>query len=1044
MNKVLSAVVALVSLTQPVRLSATGLFQPLDPQKAITQLLHDVWQYDEGLPQNTVHALIQSSDGYLWLGTEEGLARFDGRTFTVYDGRNTLAFERGHNVLALKEGADGRIWIGTDGAGVLYYRDGVVQNYMPLTSFGSVRINDIELSSNGTLFLGTSKNGLLSCVQDVCTKFDTSKGLPGNLVQTIALSASDELWIGTDQGLAEMHVGADQAPHEIRSVSGSLVQELYIDREDRVWVGTHSGLMRIEGEHVRHLDPSNGWPEDVVWSIVEDGSGSIWLGLDHTGMARYHDGSMDTFTPEEGLSNGRVLSVMEDREGSLWIGTGGGGLNRLRDGAFTTWSEREGLVSNAVSTVFEDRAGAILVGTFGGGISKLVGSSLTSITTESGLPSNVVTSIAGAPNGAYWIGTVDAGLTLWKDRRIRSYTSTNGLASNAVYALYTSLDGRLWVGTDNGLSVIDGSSIRSYTTADGLSGNSVTAIAESPNGELWIGTYEDGLNLFNNGKFTSFTTDSGLGSNTISALYLDQDGTLWIGTYGGGLTRFKDNRFLTFGSREGLFDDKIFQILEDDNGNLWMGCNRGVFSVSKRDLDDVGRGATDRVGNAIYGTDDGLRTREVNGGVQPAGWRGSDGRLWFPTVSGVAVVNPTNLRRNETIPPVVIESVYLDDIRADLRKGVEVSPSVKRIEIAYAGLSLVDPNTVSYRYRLEGYEDVWVNADNETSATFTHLAPGTYTFELMASNNDGVWNREGASISFTVEPFFYQTIFFWIIVGLLFSGAIAFGHRVRVRSLRHRQKILETEVTARTHDFETATDELQATTEELRDSLEQKDILLREVHHRVKNNLQMISSLLRLQSRQVSDDATKRLFDECRDRIYSISTIHERVYRSDNLAELDFDGYLRGITEQLLVSYDAQNRNILIQIQCPIHYMDVDRAISCGLILTELVSNALKHAFPDNSEGGTIKIRMEREQEFYRLTVSDDGAGLSDDYATHTEASLGLNLVRGLVSRLGGRFTIAETRKSGPQGARFDIIFPVVSIHGSVSEDEVRQKMGTH
>ena len=598
-----------------------------------------------------------------------------------------------------------------------------------------------------------------------------------------------------------------------------------------------------------------------------------------------------------------------------------------------------------------------------------------------------------------------------------------GLPSDAVFSLHGGSDGSLWIGTDNGLGNFHEGRFTTYTTEDGLSSNFITALHEDRQGALWVGTYDAGLNRLKDGQVTTFTKEDGLGSDVISALYEDAEGILWVGTYEGGLARFKDDVFTLYTWRHGLFDDKIYQIFEDDQGYFWMGCNKGVFKVQKTELEAVVAGERDAVTSVVYSEDDGLKSREINGGVQPAGWKGAGGRLWFPTVAGLAMVDPAALRRNETPPLVVIEDVRVENVSLTERTAVELAAGTERIEFAYAALSLVDPRAVRYRYRLEGYEDAWSAPTARRVMTYTHLDPGRYTFRVIAMNNDGVWNETGAAFSFYLRPFFYQSPWFWLLSAIGGVGLIFFVYALRIRRFTAQQRRLEQIVETRTHDLRVAKEQIEAQADALRGSLREKEVLLREIHHRVKNNLQIISSLLHLQAQKVSDAQTLDLFKECRDRIYAMSIIHERLYRSDNLAQFDFGTYLSHITGQLFRSYNVREEEIALHVESEVGELDIDQAIPCGLIVNELVSNALKHAFPGRQHGW-IRVAFFAEEAAYRLVVEDNGVGMPSDFTMTRSRSLGLKLVTALVDKLHGALYIEGCEGDRPAGTKFDIVFP--------------------
>jgi two-component sensor histidine kinase len=407
--------------------------------------------------------------------------------------------------------------------------------------------------------------------------------------------------------------------------------------------------------------------------------------------------------------------------------------------------------------------------------------------------------------------------------------------------------------------------------------------------------------------------------------------------------------------------------------------------------------------------------------VQPAGWRSRDGRLWFPTVHGLAVVDPAALRRNETPPPVVIEDVRVEYRPLEARTDVALAPGTERIEFAFIALSLANPEAVRYRYRLEGYEADWSDVQAGRVARYTHLDPGRYTFRVMAMNGDGVWNEAGAAFAFYLRPFFWQTPWFWLVAVLLVGAGGVSGHRLRVRQLEARQRHLEQVVAERTHDLQSAKEQIEAQAGALRASLTEKEVLLREIHHRVKNNLQIIASLLHLQAQKVSDPDVVRLFKECRARISSMSMIHERLYQSESLSFLDFGAYLRGITGEAFRLYRPGDR-VALRVVAAEAPLGIDQAIPCGLILNELVSNALKYAFPGDRTG-VLAVTFAAEDHRYRLVVEDDGVGLPPGFVPGQGRSLGLKLVEALAGKLHGHVTAGPAGGTA-SGARFELVFP--------------------
>ena len=995
----------------------------LDPFKAMTQYIHEMWEIEQGLPQNTVQTIVQSKKGYLWLGTEEGITRFNGTAFVTFDRDNTPALAGSDHVNTIYEDSKERLWIGTN-EGLISYKEGIFTRHSEHESLATQSIRAIAEDESGRLWIGSLDGGLYRCETGNCSSFAHPETLDTYSIHTLLHSDHDNtLWIGTEQGLFSLETRSDHVEMEYHGLANQHILSLYQDAENNIWIGTRENLFVKKENGILSGFPQDTNFQDGVWSIWQDDSGSMWLGLSQDGLVRIRKNRLERFPAEDKLSGGRIPALYEDREGSLWIGTEGTGLHRLRDGFFASVTEKEGLTDDKVRSVYETSDNALWIGTENG-LNRWYNGQLDTYSTEEGLSDNFVTSIAGSESNDLWVGTLNGGLNHLKDNEITHFTVDEGLASNAVYALYTSSKGELWVGTDKGLNQRSGDSFITYTTEDGLPSNLITTILEDHQGTLWVGTYDAGLARWENNTFSSFASADELNVNAVIALHSDDDGVLWIGTYEGGLSRLKNGKITNYTMDDGLFDDVVFQILEDDLGNLWMGCNKGVYRIAKSEFDAFDNGYIQKLTSVSYDRTHGLKSRELNGGSQPAGWKRQDGTLWFPTIHGVASVDPSELTYNGLGSPVIIEQVTIDQERVLGQESTNSSailrPGTERIEFTFAALTFVSPQKVKYRYRLEGYENEWSDLVTYTHAPYTHLDPGTYTFHVIAQNSEGIWNDEGARFTFQLEPFYYQSIYFW--VSCLFGvGLLGFwGYRWRIKQLTRQQKRLEKAVLERTSDLRKAKEQIEHQAEELRSSLREKEVLLREVHHRVKNNLQVITSLLNLQSFRVKDPDTRSLFQECHDRINSMAMIHERLYQTDDLAEIDLASYLENISVELARSYNADRRNIRLNLDVETVHLGIDQAIPSGLIVNELVSNALKHAFPHHIDGqGEITIAFSRDDEEYKLSVTDNGKGLPQSFKITNTPSLGMKLVTALTHKLKGTLTVHQKGSTC-----FQIAFP--------------------
>ena len=509
---------------------------------------------------------------------------------------------------------------------------------------------------------------------------------------------------------------------------------------------------------------------------------------------------MTALDTSRGLSNDQVLSLLEDREGNLWVGTQDGGVNRLSDGRFKTYSSAEGLAGDIAWPVFGDRDGNIWIGTKSSGLSRFRDGRFTTYSTAQGLSSNAVQAIAQDAEGSLWIGTRNGGLNRLRDGRLTVYSTRQGLPLDSVSALLGSRDGGLWIGTrGGGLSRFRGGSFTTWTTRDGLPNDTIHFLLESRDGALWIATNGGGLVCFRGGRFEVFTVRDGLASEIVNVIHEDAQGTLWVGTFGGGLNRRRpDGRFTAYTTAEGLYDDAIFGLLEDAQGRLWMSCNKGIFRVDKRELDDLDRRTIARLHPVSYGVEDGMKNRECNGANQPPAWKDGSGRLWFPTIEGVTVVDPKHLEGNPLPPPVNLEQVVVDGRVLSPQDGLTLAPGSRNLEFHYAAPSFVAPARVRYRYLLESLDPEWVEAGPRRVAYYSRLPPGRYRFRVAAGSDEGAWSETGASLSFVLRPRLYQTPWFYAACGLALAGVVWGGDRLRVRRVRTREEALERLVEERT------------------------------------------------------------------------------------------------------------------------------------------------------------------------------------------------------------------------------------------------------
>lgn len=769
----------------------------LNPSKSITQYVYDVWTTQNGLPQSSVLAIAQTPDGYLWVGTQEGLLRFDGVRFVTFDKRNIPGLQT-NEIDALLVDRRGDLWIGTRGGGVVTFSKGVFKNLTKKDGLSNDSVQALYEDAHGDLWIGTDGGGLDRYRNGSFSVYTKNEGLADDAIFALCGDHKGGMWIGTHAGLTHW------ADHRFTNIPASValpsndIRSLWADGNDSLWIGTNgSGLAHMTAGGVAKYTTKDGLPDNHIWSIFKDSAGSIWLGTGGGGIARFSDGKFSRFSHREGLSGEHVWSIAEDREGSLWIGSTEGGLSRLRDASIATYGPQEGLSGEIILGVYEDREGALWVGTSDGGVDRIQNGKITTFTTRDGLSDNQVFSIAEDRNDDHWFAT-RRGLSRLSNGRFTNYRTQNGLPNDFVRCAYADSKGELWMGTRDGLSHFDGHHFATYGIKEGLSNAQVLSIYEDPRDRtLWVGT-EGGLNHFANGRFRAYTKSDGLSNDVVWAITGDSDRTLWLGTNGGGLNRFQNGKFFAFTTRAGMLDDAVFQILDDRHGSLWMSSNRGIFEVSKRELNSFALGKIREIASRSFGLAEGMRSPECNGGFQPAGSRLRDGQLLFPTMKGLAAVDPARLVINRIQPRLLIERILVDKREIRPQLSLALPPSHGEFEVQYTATSFIEPAEIRFKYILEGFDKEWTDAGPRRTAYYTNIPPGTYRFRVIAYNTRIGWSPAGASVSFVLRPHFYQTWYFHTAAGLVIASLLLGAYRMRINQLRARERKLEVLVEERT------------------------------------------------------------------------------------------------------------------------------------------------------------------------------------------------------------------------------------------------------
>jgi diguanylate cyclase (GGDEF)-like protein len=703
-------------------------------------------------------------------------------------------------VKAITMSAGGNLLIRTISR-TLIYKNGSFSDYVPPGALPDGGIRTLFESSKHEVLLGSDDFIYLLPAQGIKMLLHGS-----GHVDAFAQGDEGKVWIGGAYALYSYQNGILSTALDVRPMKGTMaISALAVDHRQNLWVGTWEGIYRGEGGRLPLKRIAPAAIHGHIQALLEDRQGNLWVGTDDLGLIRLSGDQISSFNASDGLSDNKVLSLYEDREGSLWVGTASG-LDHFRNPKVTTLTTREGLPSDDTRAAFETRDGKLYVFCIPGGLALIKNDEATVATKKTAL-NYQGNGVFEDKEGSLWLGTL-AGLTRFKDGKFTAFDPGGRFSKHLISAIGED-DESLIVTTSEPIALrFKDGKVRPFTihgqdTPLTAPGNYTITIYRDPSGTLWFGTVQ-GLFKFAPGQPLMQARQSQI-DFTVTSISDDHQGNLWLGGRTPGLTRFRirDGQVIHYREKDGLFDGFPSRILLDDQGNLWMSTSNGIYMANRKDLDDFADGRISTVRTAVFGTDDGMKTSEANLVLsQPAGWRTSDGRLWFTTTKGIVVVDPKHIAHNDMIPPVIVENIVVNDRTMPAGSDLRIPPGKDRIEFHYTALSMLVPDRVRFKYMLEGYDRDWVDAGTRRVAYYTNLPPGQYRFRVVACNNDGVWNEEGASVGFTLMPFYYQTGWFRVLCVLILAVIILGVFRFNTRRLRARAEELSRVVDERTKSLQ--------------------------------------------------------------------------------------------------------------------------------------------------------------------------------------------------------------------------------------------------
>lgn len=938
-------------------------------ERSLAQYSMRLYQAEQGLPQNEVRSIAQTPDGYLWFGTRDGLARFDGVKFTVFRQETTPGI--GHNMFgAMLVDRAGRLWIAT-GDGLSCFEHGQFRRYTERDGLPANAVHSLLEDRGGTLWVGTW-NGLAVFDGRRFRKFTRNDGLPEGSISGLAEDGTGGLWVGTyGNGLSHIADGKISLLTTREGLPANFIQTIFHDRSGNLWIGTQNGsaLLNPAGK----LQILRDLPGKAI-CFYQDREDVVWAATDKT-FGRYRRGANLVFERQEG-PNQDVETVFEDRDGSLWVGTSGAGVARYRSGAFVPYTTREGLADDRTSTIFQDSRGDIWIGG-AHGLTRKAASGV-SIVPKKEFGGGAVRSIAEDDGGGLWVGTAK-GVARFDRQNWTQMGPRDGIPRD-VHVLYHDRAGRTWIGSPEGVTIWDHGKISNLTRKQGLPGNYVMSILEDRRGSMWIGTIT-GLARVDASSITNYTTANGLSSNYIQCLYQDSEDTLWICTPS-GLNRLRDGHFHAFSTADGMVSDGTLQLLEDGQNRFWISSYRGIFRVNRSDLNALATGAIGKVNAVSYGTEDGMKSTACAGlGMQPAGWKTRDGTLWFPTDTGVVSINPSAMPSLDPVPVPVLEAVLQDGVESP---SAAVGPNIHRIDFVFSAPTSIGAEAIEFRYRLQGYEDEWHDAGTMRLISFTNLPQGKYRFAVSARRPGNPWGPEGASWFLQIQPHVYETRWFYTAMGLLAAMLIWLAHTIRVRATEQR--------------FKTIMGERSRVAQELHDTLLQS----------VSGTAMEIRGALRVLSQGYSEGGLQQISLALDHLGSSMADARQAIWdlRSPASSEQRLDHALVAAAKRVCAGGPEVDYEVLGEPR------QLSRAIEKNAyrIGVEAITNAVRHA-----QCNKVSMRLHYRKNSLLLFVHDDGVGFNP--ATAESSSLanhwGLAGMKERAHKCSGQLTIESTPAAG-------------------------------
>ncbi len=961
------------------------------------------YSLDDGLSQSEINCIYEDSRGYLWIGTSGGgLCRFDGKEFKTYEEKDGLC---GQIISSVSENNDHEIMIGNQN-GALCKFNGLQFSQIESGNkqFSTSRIKFIATDDNNNTIIGKDNQIVKYSEKKFETfpiKGDTTKYF---IVNCFKKDSRNIIWIGTNRGLLVLKNETLLRVNDMEYISNSDITALTEDIDGNIWaVENEFNIYKIKIVGPSHYQVKANKIDSIpipfdtkINSIHFDHKNQFWVATQNKGVYKFSANQLTNFNQTNGMPVDNASNIFEDRSGNIWFGTSGGGLVKFTNQAFTYFDNLEGFREKDIFTICADKKGNIWIGTSLHGIYKYNGNSVENISKSSKIGEVEARSIFCDSKGNVWIGTTK-GLTKYDG----SFHPINIPGCKNIRAIFEDKIGNIWIGTRGHYAFIyNGKEVKLLDTKEGLGNENVYSFIQDKSGKIWIGT-GGGIFVYSDEKITKrYTTSDGLCNSYAGSMVVDKFGTIWVGT-DNCVARFDGNKFISYSTKEGLASGTVYLINTDNYGNIWVGTNKGLDKISLNE-----KGEIESILN--YGKDEGFKGIECN---SRATCIDQNGCLWFGTIKGAIKFDPKEeLIRKPEIPSLNITKIKLfyDDVDwkkysdtlsqwYNLPLKLKLAHDENHLTFDFVGISKTFPENIKYSFKLEGFDKEWSPYDKLSSTTYSNLPPGKYRFLVKALSKAGIETLKPEEFSFEIKAPFWTSWWFMSLCFVVICCGIYWYNKFRKVKQELYLERLEKIIKQRTAEIIKKRDE--------------NEILLKEVHHRVKNNLQIINSLINIQSDYVNDPKVSEFFSEIRNRIRTISLVHEKLYKSTDYGNINVKEYIHMLVENLIETYSI-NKEINLKLDLEVQHFNLNTIIPLGLLLNEIISNAFKYAF-HNVENGQIEIELHKSNlsDEYTIIIGDNGVGYDQKLLDSDNSTLGLELIKILSSQLNG--SIERIEKPG-------------------------------